>query len=293
MESTVFFEKKVSISSRELNEVKRMSLDDIILKKVTGMVEKKCSEDGYILPGSVNVMSRSIGYFEAARFTGDANYYVKLKCNVLYPVDGAQLVGKVERKNKMGLYVNYKDAIHIQVPRDLHIGNPAYEEVEIGDTVLLELKRSRFTINDPFILSSGKFISRDSMGPLSNPAKPVAKPDAKPDAEEEDVQELPQAEAALAALSPIPEGNEANPVEPEADVIAPVVDIEVPAMAPAVEVEAPALEVEAPALEVEAPVVEVAVPAVVPANNVANNAAKKSGLKKISSLKKSAAANQA
>jgi hypothetical protein len=270
MESTVFFEKKVSISSRELNEVKRMSLDDIILKKVTGMVEKKCSEDGYILPGSVNVMSRSMGYFEAARFTGDANYYVKLKCNVLYPVDGAQLVGKVERKNKMGLYVNYKDAIHIQVPRDLHIGNPAYEEVEIGDTVLLELKRSRFTINDPFILSSGKFISRDSMGPLSNPAKPVAKPDA----EEEDVQDvqnvkedLPQA---LAALSPIPEGNEANPVEPEVDVIAPVIEIEAP-------------EVEAPAIEIEAPAV------VVPANN----AAKKSGLKKISSLNKSAAANQA
>jgi len=275
MESTVFFEKKVSISSRELNEVKRMSLDDIILKKVTGMVEKKCSEDGYILPGSVNVMSRSMGYFEAARFTGDANYYVKLKCNVLYPVDGAQLVGKVERKNKMGLYVNYKDAIHIQVPRDLHIGNPAYEEVEIGDTVLLELKRSRFTINDPFILSSGKFISRDSMGPLSNPAKPVAKPDA----EEEDVQDikedLPQA---LAALSPIPEGNEMNPVEPEA----PIVE------APAIEIEAPAVEVEAPALEPAA-----VVPAVVPTNNVANNAAKKSGLKKISSLKKSAAANQA
>lgn len=277
MESTVFFEKKVSISSRELNEVKRMSLDDIILKKVIGMVEKKCSEDGYILPGSVNVMSRSMGYFEAARFTGDANYYVKLKCNVLYPVDGAQLVGKVERKNKMGLYVNYKDAIHIQVPRDLHIGNPAYEEVDIGDTVLLELKRSRFTINDPFILSSGKFISRDSMGPLSNPAKP--------DVEEEDVQDvqdvqedLPQA---LAALSPIPEGNEMNPVEPEA----PIVE------APAIEIEAPAIEIEAPAVEVEPAPVEPA--AVVPASNVANNVAKKSGLKKISSLKKSPAANQA
>jgi len=280
MESTVFFEKKVSISSRELNEVKRMSLDDIILKKVTGMVEKKCSEDGYILPGSVNVMSRSMGYFEAARFTGDANYYVKLKCNVLYPVDGAQLVGKVERKNKMGLYVNYKDAIHIQVPRDLHIGNPAYEEVEIGDTVLLELKRSRFTINDPFILSSGKFISRDSMGPLSNPAKPVAKPDAEEEEVQDVKEDLPQAEAALAAaLSPIPEGNEANPVEPEA----PIVE------APAVEVEVPAVEVEAPAVE-PAPVEPVAV---IPASNVANNAAKKSGLKKISSLKKSAAANQA
>jgi hypothetical protein len=264
MESTIFFEKKVSISSRELNEVKRTPLDDIILQKVTAMVEKKCSEDGYILPGSVSVISRSMGYFESARFTGDANYYVKLKCNVLYPVDGAQLVGNVERKNKMGLYVNYKDAIHIQVPRDLHIGNPAYEEVEIGDTVLLELKRSRFTINDPFILSSGKFISRESMGPISNPDKPAVQEEVL---EEKIIEEEPD-------LSSIPEGNESSseaaPVEAAPVEVAPI--------------EAEAAPVETAPIEV-APV-EVA-PDVAP---VVAPAPKISGLKKIG--KKLAAANQ-
>jgi hypothetical protein len=272
MESTIFFEKKVSISSRELNELKRTSLDDIILQKVTAMVEKKCSEDGYILPGSVSVISRSMGYFESARFTGDANYYVKLKCNVLYPVDGAQLVGNVERKNKMGLYVNYKDAIHIQVPRDLHIGNPAYEEVEIGDTILLELKRSRFTINDPFILSSGKFISRESMGPISNPDKPAVQEEVL---EEKIIEEEP-------ALSPIPEGNESS------SEAAPAVSAVAPAdAAPAVPEVAPVevAPIEAAPIEAEVAPIEAAptVPEVAPAP-------KTSGVKKIG--KKVSAANQ-
>jgi hypothetical protein len=43
----------------------------------------------------------------------------------------------------------------------LHVGDPRYEEVEIGDNILLELKRSKFAINDPFILSSGQFITKE------------------------------------------------------------------------------------------------------------------------------------
>ena len=161
METTIIFEKKVSMTPKEMNEMKTQRIDDMILKKAKTMVEKKCSENGFVVSGSVTLLSRSVGYYEAARFTGDVNYYVKLQGKVLYPVDGVRLTGKVIRKNKMGLYVNYKDAIHIQVPRDLHVGDPRYEEVEIGDNILLELKRSKFAINDPFILSSGQFITKE------------------------------------------------------------------------------------------------------------------------------------
>ena len=161
METTIIFEKKVSMTPKEMNEMKTQRIDDMILKKAKTMVEKKCSENGFVVSGSVTLLSRSVGYYEAARFTGDVNYYVKLQGKVLYPVDGVRLTGKVIRKNKMGLYVNYQDAIHIQVPRDLHVGDPRYEEVEIGDNILLELKRSKFAINDPFILSSGQFITKE------------------------------------------------------------------------------------------------------------------------------------
>ncbi len=101
-----------------------------------------------------------MGYFESARFTGDVIYYVKLEGKIIYPADGVRVIGEVIRKNKMGLYVDFRKAIRIQVPRDLHIGSEEYEEVEIGDTVEVELKRSKFQIKDPYIIASGIFVTK-------------------------------------------------------------------------------------------------------------------------------------
>lgn len=163
MESTAFFEKKISITPSDFNEVKStQSVEVLLLRKAQQSVEGKCSEQGYVLPGSVKLISRSMGYFESARFTGDAIYYVKLEARIIYPVDGIKIVGEVTRKNKMGLYVNYNDAIHIQVPRDLHLGNQEYDQVEVGDRIQVELKRSKFAINDPYILASGLYLDTES-----------------------------------------------------------------------------------------------------------------------------------
>lgn len=162
METVAFFEKKISLTPSNLNELKTVALDDILLKKAKELIENKCSEQGFIVSGSIKLLSRSMGYYEAARFTGDTNYYVKLQGSVIYPIDGVRVIGNVIRKNKMGLYVNYNDAIRIQIPRDLHLGNREYDEVEIGMNILVELKRSKFAINDTFILASGLFITSNT-----------------------------------------------------------------------------------------------------------------------------------
>ena len=159
MESTSFFEKKINLTPTELNEIKKTPIEELLIKKAKSLIENKCSEQGFVLPGSVKLLSRSMGYFESARFTGDVIYYVKLEGQVIYPIDGTEIEGEVIRKNKMGLYINYRDAIRIQIPRDLHLGNLEYDNVDIGDHVMVELKRSKFAINDPYILASGLFIS--------------------------------------------------------------------------------------------------------------------------------------
>lgn len=182
MESTAFFEKKINLTPGEFNEVKTNSIDSLLEKKAKELVENKCSEQGFVLPGTIKLLSRSMGYFEAARFTGDAVYYVKLEGKVIYPADGVRVIGEVIRKNKMGLYVDYRKAIRIQVPRDLHIGSEEYEEVEIGDTVEVELKRSKFQINDPYILASAMFITRKS----SNSTGPEAIATGIVDSDEEE-----------------------------------------------------------------------------------------------------------
>lgn len=160
MESTAFFEKKISLTPTDFNKVKTRSVEDILVEKAKELMENKCSEQGFVIPGSIKLLSRSMGYFEAARFTGDAVYYAKLQGKIVYPADGVKVFGEVIRKNKMGLYVDYRKAIRIQIPRDLHIGNIEYDSVEIGDIVEVELKRSKFQINDPYILASGLFVKR-------------------------------------------------------------------------------------------------------------------------------------
>ncbi len=188
MESTAFFEKKINLTPGEFNEVKSSSIDSLLEKKAKLLIENKCSEQGFVLPGTVKLLSRSMGYFESARFTGDAVYYVKLEGKVIYPADGVRVVGEVIRKNKMGLYVDYRNAIRIQVPRDLHIGSEEYEEVEIGNTVEVELKRSKFQINDPYILASAMFIGTKS-GPADAAIGVVEKRAEGEEAEEEEEEE--------------------------------------------------------------------------------------------------------
>jgi hypothetical protein len=63
----------------------------------------------------------------------------------------------VIRKNKMGMYVSYNDAIRIILPRDLHIGDEAFEAIPVGANVNVEIQKSRFQVNDAYILSVGLF----------------------------------------------------------------------------------------------------------------------------------------
>ena len=199
MESVAFFEKKLNLTPQEFNEIKTKSIDDILLKKARDIMENKCSENGFVVPGSITLHSRSMGYFEAARFTGDAIYYVKLEGKVIYPVDGIRVTGEVIRKNKMGLYVNYQNAIRIQVPRDLHLGNEMFDNVQVGDNVQVEIKRSKFAINDQYILSSGVFIDVVDSTAVTNAIveqeQVAEQAESEEESEEEEEEEEPIKEA--------------------------------------------------------------------------------------------------
>ena len=190
MESIAFFEKKINLIPGEFNQVKHESIDSLLEKKAKQLIENKCSEQGFVVPGTIKLISRSMGYFEAARFTGDANYYLKLEGKIVYPADGIRVICEVIRKNKMGLYADYNNAIRIQVPRDLHVGSEEYEEVEIGDTIEVELKRSKFQINDPYILASAIFIAKKSgdKAPISEENKEVTGKKEEEEAEGEEAE---------------------------------------------------------------------------------------------------------
>jgi DNA-directed RNA polymerase subunit E'/Rpb7 len=156
MQHTAIFEEQVTITPRDMKRTID-SIDEILQDKIQTRLEGRCSRHGYVEPGTVKILSRSMGTLEKGRFTGSILFHAQAEGSVLNPPDGFVLEGIVIRKNKMGMYVSYQDAIRVIIPRDLHIGDEAFESVEIGETVRVEIKKSRFQVNDPYILSVGLF----------------------------------------------------------------------------------------------------------------------------------------
>jgi DNA-directed RNA polymerase subunit E'/Rpb7 len=174
------------------------SFDELLTEKIKNKLEGKCSRHGYVISGTLKILSRSMGTMERGRFTGSILFYLQAEADVLNPPEGQELQGIVIRKNKMGIYVSYSvkegdtetEAIRVIVPRDLHIGDEAFEAVEIGERISVQIKKSRFQINDPYILSVGMFMKSLGKGaPLTEVSSEAIPEAAEEDAEEQEEQE--------------------------------------------------------------------------------------------------------
>lgn len=158
MEHLALFEEQISLSPQDFSK-QISSINDLILLKLKDKLENRCSKHGFVLPDSIKIISRSNGKSSVGRFTGDYQFYIQAQGMVINPPEGVVIEGEVIRKNKMGIYLNYKNAIRVIVPRDLHIGNEEFDNVMIGEIIRIEIKKSRFQMNDESILSVGLFVS--------------------------------------------------------------------------------------------------------------------------------------
>jgi len=211
MEQVSIFEDKVTLTPGDLSR-EITSFDELLLEKLKKNIEGKCSSHGYVIPGSLELLSRSMGSVEKGRFTSDFIYYLKAQGKVLNPPEGLQVDGEVIKKNKMGLYVIINDAIRIMIPRDLHIGNEKFEAIQIGDKIRVEIKKSRFQVNDTHILSIAEYIQT-----LNNFAK-AAEVEEEAEAEEEEAEaEEEEAEAEEEEAEEEAEAEEAEEAEVEAE----------------------------------------------------------------------------
>jgi DNA-directed RNA polymerase subunit E'/Rpb7 len=185
MEQLAVFQEKVAIQPIDLRP-DITSFDDILLSKLKKQLEGKCSKHGFVIPNSLQLLSRSLGFAEKGRGTADFLYYLKAQGKVYNPPDGLVVEGEVSLKNKMGCYVILHSAVRIMIPRDLHIGNEEFDSLEVGDRIQIEIKKSQFRVNASHILSIGLFLSRVG-APLVVP-KTVEAVEEAVEAEEEDAE---------------------------------------------------------------------------------------------------------
>jgi DNA-directed RNA polymerase subunit E'/Rpb7 len=191
------------------------NLDELLEKKIKEQYEGRCSRNGYVLPNTVRMISRSMGMVEKGRYTGDVLFYAEAAAKVLQPPDGIEIEGTVIRQNRMGMYIDYQGAIRVMVPRDLHIGEVEFNDlVKVGDTVRVEIKKSRYQVNDTSILSVGIFKGRVKAG---NGSEVEEKKEEFTEVVEED-DDSAEAEAAAIATAEEEDEEDAEPSAEEEDI---------------------------------------------------------------------------
>lgn len=193
MEQIAVFQEKVCLAPIDLRG-DITSFEDILLDKLKKQLEGKCSKHGYVIPGSLQLLSRSMGFSEKGRGTADFLYYLKAQGKVYNPPDGLVVEGQIMLKNKMGCYVVLDNAIRVMVPRDLHIGNKDFDELDVGDRIQIEIKRSQFRANASHILSIGQYLGRAEGAATAAKAPVVAAAAAVLNEDENDEEENDEGE---------------------------------------------------------------------------------------------------
>jgi DNA-directed RNA polymerase subunit E'/Rpb7 len=160
------FKTSIQLSPEELGE----SFDETIITKLKSTHEGICSRFGYIKPGSLEVVRRSMGMFGKQHFNGHIRFELVCRGEVCNPPQGMVVDGVVKNKNALGLLVTSNITIgnesvpvlDIIVPRKSNgiSSEIDLDSVQIGDSILVMVMGKRYQLNDTSISIIGRAVKQ-------------------------------------------------------------------------------------------------------------------------------------
>jgi len=159
--------RNVHVDARFLQRNIHASLVAQLRHKYEGI----CLSEGFIERGSITIVEHSFGRTNILK--GGLDYNVKFQANICLPHSGQVFKAPVTLKSKIGLHAETKP-IKILLPRDLHIGNPDFDDAEIGQDIEFDVVGTRFQQGDESIVVLGKL--RQVIRPAIN--QETAEPEA-------------------------------------------------------------------------------------------------------------------
>jgi hypothetical protein len=173
MYQTIFVDKRVELTPKELSDARTSEqIRDFLIVRLKDQEEGKCNAEGYIKPGSIQLLRRSMGVAENGKFTANWVYDCKIRCEILKPVSydsrdpddaASTLPVRVIEMNKAGVMAVFEEAIRVLLPRDTHVGIPEFEALKVNDIVRVHMLRHRFQTNDSFISAVGELVTATSV----------------------------------------------------------------------------------------------------------------------------------
>jgi len=171
--------------------------DQIFLAKLKKEVEGRCIREGYVKPGSIRILSRTLGKVNQAYFTGLPVYDIKYNADICNPPVGSIITCFVKDVTKMGIICTIGDEINpldIVVPSQLHFNNKKYVMLEPENKIKIRVLKKRHengdnTIQIIGILHSTPFDEDNTFDEEDEGLKSEKDDEEKDDEEEEDEKE--------------------------------------------------------------------------------------------------------
>ena len=146
----------VQLQPSEFND----SIDQTILDKLRNKVEGKCDRNGYIKPGSTEIVKRSLGQVLQGNFNGSCNFRISFKVDICNPVEGMVVKAIVRNINKMGLFCELHNIepspLSIILAKQHHLKSEKFENIKMNSVIQVEIIGVKFDYNDTQIKCIGR-----------------------------------------------------------------------------------------------------------------------------------------
>lgn len=126
---------------------------------VATMVEGKCTIEGFVKPGSVEITKHSFGVIHGQNIIIDVDF----QCMICTPSDNDVIECIAKNITQAGIRaVSPKtfmpSPIEVYIARDLHKKCDFFDSIIEGQTILIKVIASRFVLNDPHVSIIGHLI---------------------------------------------------------------------------------------------------------------------------------------
>jgi DNA-directed RNA polymerase subunit E'/Rpb7 len=145
--------KKVHIISKFLQKNIQASL----LAQLKGNYENKCIPEGFVERNSITIVNYSLGRTNYIK--GGVDYDVTFQADICMPHVGQRFKAPVKLRSKVGIHAE-TPPIKVLLPRDLHLGNEEFENVNVEEEIEFEVVGSQFKQEDDSIIVVGRLLSK-------------------------------------------------------------------------------------------------------------------------------------
>ncbi len=168
------FRTSIQLKSNELDD----DFEDQIINNLKKKYEGICSKYGYIKPGSITVLKRSIGCFIKQHFNGFIKFDIICKAETCNPSQGMTFEAEVKNKNNLGLLaettinVDGKDVpiLDVIIPKRSAgiISEIDLDNIKVGDKINIVVLGKKYQLNDSKISIIGKAVRTEKQINIHN-----------------------------------------------------------------------------------------------------------------------------